>query len=276
MLRLCARIGLSILLLIWIGALPSYAADEDLLRRTNEACGFDQAIESIHREFVKSVTNIPGNPPAQIMEAIKAISDRSFDAGRIIRNSESEILKQGGNADLAAVEKHCTSPFGRRIVELEVASAAHPDFEAAQQQGNAIFAQLPMKDGERLDLYRRIVESQSQIDLTESMSLNMAYSMLAAVAASRQVPLSNQQITDLMRGVSAGMRERLEKTIYAGMAFTYRDLPVSDLRKYVEFLETEPARAYYDNMLRALDKALSFESREFGNQLMTELGLRKA
>ena len=271
--RVFVRLIQAILIVLVLGA-PSLA--EPTLRDINKMNGFDESVEGIKSTFASSLDRFPGSLPEELAEAWEIASDGAFDPQRMISAMEENAGSKIDQEQLSTLHAFFDTPLGRKISALEIAATKQPSPEEKQAEGQAILAILPERDPERLALYRRMVDGLGAIDIGESIAMNVVYALIAAVVGASGTTMSDEDLRGTVLKSMGPVRETVGKSVYSGMAWTYRDVPIGELRRYAEFLETPAAARYYDVMMSAFGAVLTAEARTFGNRLFVSLGLRKA
>lgn len=257
-------------------AVPALAQSAPTLRDVNGINGFDEMVEQLETSFRSALDKYPGPKPEPLVEAWKEAQDGAFDVERMIAELEGVIATQLKPEEIAVLLDHFKSDFGMRISLLEIA-ATRPDVQQAKDtEGSTLYAELEEKDPERLALYDRLIEDMQAVDIGEAIGLNMTYAMVSAMLGAAKQPVTDEQIAAVVKQNAATMRAAIEDSVTSSTAWTYRDLGLDDMRKYVAFLETPAARRYYQASMMALDRVLTDEARAFGNRLMIALGQRKA
>lgn len=254
---------------------PVLAQTQPTLHEINDINGFKEALDAISKAFHTAPDQIGGQPaPPALKEAWELAQEGAYDPNKMRAAIETALDGRFRPEELAALHEFFASPLGKAVTALEVASAANA--VEKKSEGKRLYADLQMNDPQRLDLYGSMLDSLNAIDNSEAMALNMLYSMMAGMAASAKQPLTDEQLQGAVRLLTKNVRAELEQSIYASAAYTYRDLPIDDLKKYVEFLATPAAHRYYDLFMIELDKVVSSEAKAVGNRLMIAFGQRKA
>ena len=102
------------------------------------------------------------------------------------------------------------------------------------------------------------------------MVLNVSYSISSGMMASGQLPglTSEEDILEALAMQEPKIRSVVEQNVISSLAYTYRELTDAELRAYAEFLQTEPARAIYSVMDRAIEEVVRRDSRALGRDLI--------
>lgn len=263
---------------LWLCSGPQAVAQDQLtVQSINSINGFHESITHIGNSFQNEIDEYSGPKPEKLVDVWEVAAEAAFDADRLIAAVDAQMEGRFTDAELQELYDYFSSPFGAKIVALEVASASNTgDTAARTAEGAGIFTNLAANDPDRLALYKQMLDAMEAFDVTEAVILNMAYSIMAGVVGAAGAPVTDEQMITMVKQATAGLREDVEKTLQAQTALTYRDLTNEELERYVEFLETPSGSHYYEVSMQALDKAISKEARDFGNRLFAALGMRKA
>lgn len=257
-------------------AVPVFTQSAPTLRDINGINGFDEMVEQLETSFRGALDRYPGPKPEPLVEAWKVAQEGAFDSARMAAELEGAMAAQLKPKEIAALLDYFKSDFGMRVSRLEIA-ATRPDVQQEKDaEGAILYADLEAKDPERLALYDRLIDKMQAVDVGEAIALNVAYAMVSAMLGASKQPATDEQIAAVVKQNAASLRANILDSITSSTAWTYRDLSLDDMRKYVAFLETPEAQRYYQAAMMALDRTLTDEARAFGNRLMIALGQRKA
>lgn len=249
-------------------------ATAQTLSEINKLSGLDRALEGMNAAVVSGIDQIPGEKPADFVEAWKAASADAFNGPRMLAAIEAKMDGKLTPDQLTKLHAFYSSDLGKAATAAEVAATGKAAELAAQ--GPKLFTELPQKDPERLALYARLIEGLDLYTSAEAVALNVGYGILSGMTAAQKTPLSNEEIMALIRQGQQQTRQAIEQQINFATAFTYKDIPLDQLKAYVEFLETPEAGAYYDQMTTSMGDVMGEESKQFGDNLYRALGIKKA
>jgi hypothetical protein len=250
------------------------AAPAQTISEINKANGFHEMLMGLGPSIVTGMKSVPG--PEKVKEALSAAAEGAFDADKMEIAIETRMDGQLQPADLSNLAAFFASPLGKRVTALEIRASDPQSAERKKTEGPRILAELQAGDPARLALYRKIIDDISAVDMAEAIALNMGYAMVSGMLAAAGQPLSDEQIMALVHKQAANFREKAEKGIMEGSAFTYRDLSLEDLRLYEAFLASPAGSHYYDRMQTALGAVMADEARSLGQRFFVALGYRKA
>jgi hypothetical protein len=257
-------------------AVGTLASPAQTLAEINKANGFYESLVAIGPNFANGIKSIPVPLSKKFQDAWSDAMQGSFDADKMEAAIESRMADKLTAADLFDLATFYASPLGKRVTALEIQASALQAKEEKATEGSRILAELPSSDPARLELYRRIMDDLSAVDMGEAIALNVGYAMAAGMLGAVGQPLKDEQITALVHQQSANIREEIEKKIMEGNVYTYRDLSIDDLKLYSAFLASPAGSRYYDQMLTAFGMVVGDEARSFGQRLFVTLGYRKA
>ncbi|MER9879916.1 MULTISPECIES: DUF2059 domain-containing protein [unclassified Mesorhizobium] len=252
------------------------AAPAQTIGEINRANGLHEMLMGIGPSIANGINSIPGPLSKNFQEAWSEAMEGSFDAAKMETAVESHMADKLTAADLSDLAAFYASALGKRVTALEIQSSGSEGKERKRTDGHRILAELPSKDPVRLELYRKIMDDISAVDTGEAMALNIGYAMFSGVVGAAGKPLPDDQIMALVHRQYASIRQKIEQNVMEGAAYTYRDLPLEDLKLYSTFLASPAGSRYYDQMLAALSAVIAGEARSFGHRLFVALGYGKA
>ena len=252
------------------------AVSAQTIRDINKANGFHESLMSIRPNIANATKSIPMPLSKKFEEAWSDAVQGSFDADKMEAAIESRMAGNLTEKDLSDLASFYASPLGKRVTALEIQASTPEERKRKKIDGPKILAELQTKEPARLELYRKIMEDLSSVDMGEAIALNVAYAMTAGMLGAAGKPLKDEQIMGLVKQQAAKLRETIEKNVMEGSAYTYRDLPLDELRLYSAFLLSPAGSRYYDQMLAAMAVVMGDEARSFGHRFFVALGYRKA
>lgn len=254
----------------------SVAAPAQTLHEINKANGFHEMLTGIGPGFSAAVKSAPGTPPQKVRDALAGALEGAFDADKMEAAVETRMADKLSAMDLSELATFYASPLGKQVTVLEIQASAPQERERKTIEGPRIIGELPSRDPARLELYKKIVDDLSAVDTGEAVALNMGYAMLSQMLGTAGKALPDDQIMALLRQRSEGLRHDIETDVMNTVAYSYRDLPLDDLKLYGAFLASPAGRHYYDQMQVALGAVMTDEARSFGHRFFVALGYRKA
>ncbi|UVK47664.1 DUF2059 domain-containing protein [Mesorhizobium sp. AR07] len=252
------------------------AAPAQTVSEINKANGFHEMLTAIGPGFVAAVKSAPGTPPQKVQDALAAAMEGAFDPDKMETAIESRMGDKLSAKDLSDLASFYASPLGKQVTALEIQASTPRERERKTIEGPKILAELPSRDPARLALYRQIVDDLSAVDTGEAVALNMGYAMLSEMLGAAGKALPDDQIMALLRKQTEGLRRDIETDVMNTAAYSYRNLPLDDLKLYEAFLASPAGSHYYDQMQIALGAVMTDEVRSFGHRFFVALGYRKA
>lgn len=251
------HIVLGLILSCW--SLPAWAEAENqklLVRDVMALSGLQQQIQQIPQQvlagFDQQQRKLPGEQQAALRQALATSFDATMLDGVISKNLEASLQPNVLTATLTWLK----SDLGRKVTRLENV-ASEPRF---QQELPAFAKQLEKAppDHDRAQLIRRIDRvsngTELLLDISESLGLGVAAAYEETLPAAQRSGLAHLR-NQLARSREA-RRQHIQNHVWVSLLLTYRTLPQEDLRRYVEFLETEEGLGFYTQANLAIKDAL--------------------
>jgi len=189
-----------------------------------------------------------------ITEAIQAVQGKELALNYLTTQADTRNLKEA--------MRFLASPLGRRIAEEERAASA-PDAQLEIQAYAMQMAQTPPPE-KRIQLVQSLADSlnadkviltlmkgifYSLLDVTEGLTPNATDELKANLDAewAQMEPMLSEQFTQFM---------------VMGAHYSYRNLSDEELKRYIEFLNTESGQAYWMAGLKIVDIYLQAFTKE--------------
>ena len=249
-------------------------ANAQTLSDINKLAGLDRTLDSFSGALAGAINQVPGEKPAEFVEAWETASADAFNGGRMLAAIEAKMEGKLAPEQLASLHAFYESDLGKAITATEVA-AIDKDAEVVSE-GARLFVELPAKDPERLALYKRMIDGIESYTVGEAIALNIGYGIISGMSAAAKQPLSNADIRAMLNQSRDQTRQQIEEQVNFATAYTYRDMPIEQVKAYVEFLETPAGKAYYSQITTAMSEVLGEEANQFGDNLYKALGMKKA
>jgi hypothetical protein len=200
------------------------------------------------------------------LDAVTAAAKRGF---RIDVFEAPALSALAANLDPLSAKKtdaFLDSDLGRRMVAADVATATLDEPQIDKIMNGEITApSTPKRDAlfDKLERVSRSTESTVQIFI----SMGQAVAVGTAVGAGREtaaIEESARKSGDASRtALEQGMREPLRRYL----AYSYRDLSDSDLKRLLDFLQSAPGQRYVSANIAALGAGFDAMGRRCGEQL---------
>ena len=102
------------------------------------------------------------------------------------------------------------------------------------------------------------------MDTTVAVQLGLASAMAAFNGSKGPTFEQLQQQIENQRGMLRGM---VAQQVYDGYLYTYQDLSSSELKKYIEFLESDAGSAFTRVVTNSVQRSITDPVESIGNQL---------
>ncbi len=213
--------------------------------------------ETIKAGFRQAEQNLEGSGKRLLItrQEYKEIGDTvagAFNPETLIRIYGTKIKEDVSEADIKVVLVWLESDLGRQFTQAEV------DATSEQARGNMMNdARTLLADEERVAIARHMDKLLQDTDM--AIHFQVESSVATYVAFSRK--LHPGQLVDVAalrkRAVDRVNRAHVEQRVILMLVYTYRNIDIPSLKKYVAYLEQPATRHYHDalrkGMLEGLD-----------------------
>lgn len=201
-----------------------------------------------------------------VANTISNVVSNAFSVAQI-RAQVVEDLNQGlSDQQLNSVLAWYETPLAEKISRAEVAAsrpAAWKKVEAA-----ATDLQEKYEGSERAKLFERFDRAaratESTVDTTVAVQLGLASAMAAFNGSKGPTFEQLQQKIESQRGMLRGM---VAQQVYVGYLYTYQELSTSELKDYVEFLESDAGSAFTRVATSSIQRSITDPVESVGSQL---------
>jgi hypothetical protein len=243
------------------------ATAERLLKKSGLWQQLDGLATQVHAGMKGALAQAGAQPSAAEEQRLQQAVQDSYAVARLRASAQAVVQRELQPRHVAGLERWYDSALGKRITQIEEASAADTREPAVvMQQGQALLEAMPST---RRALINGIIEATKSAELLVDIISNTAVATHQGMASVLpQAP--GQTAADLRAALAAQRPQMLEnftQYLMAAMAVTYSTVESPDLTRYAEFLRGESGRHFNDVAGRALDAALTEASTELGRRL---------
>lgn len=201
-----------------------------------------------------------------VANTISSIVSNAFSAAQI-RAQVIEDLDQGlSDQQLESVLTWYETPLAEKISRAEVAASSPAAWKDVEAGAPAL--QDKYKGTERARLFDRFDRAaratESTVDTTVAVQLGLASAMAAFNGSKGPTFEQLEQKIESQRGVLRGM---VAQQVYDGYLYTYQDLSTSELKDYIEFLESDAGSAFTRVVTDSLQRSITGPVESVGDQL---------
>lgn len=214
------------------------------------------------------VKRLSANSPASLEQAsqavMKAASQVEGEKVALLYLSQQDRVKE-----LSAALDFLASPLGQRIGEQERAASA-PEAQMAMQAYAMQLAETPAPQS-RNDLIQNLADSLNADKVVMQMMEGVFFSVLEvselldpAKAKVLKVMMENE-----WQNMEPQLSQQFAQFMIMGAHYSYRNLSDKDLSAYIEFLNSEPGKAYWRAGIDIIDLYMQGFVSELVAQLST-------
>lgn len=246
-------------------------AQESPVRAMMEESGMVEQLAGMGDEFEAGFLKLGTTQmqmPRENLEALAAIAGRVFNGEGVTADLETSLEETLAPEDIAAMREFYATDFGKDVRRMETEAISPAGKAEMEAERDALKAEI---DGNpaRAALLRRMDDTLLASDIGLSLVVTALEAMMAAGVES-QNPGASEGALEQYRREMAPQREQMltamrEETLTV-FAYTYRSMTDAELESYVEFLETDEARANYAAFYAAMDEIFKNRGREMGKE----------
>ncbi len=188
----------------------------------------------------------------QDYKELQEIFGEAFQPGTLLQAVAATVSKNVSEADAKQVLAWLESDVGRKITQAEV------DATNDEARGNMMNdTRALMADKERVELARKLDKLQHTTDDAITIEAQMATVMYVSVSR-RLRPDQPVDEKAFRKQVMAGIdRASVEQATLTSFVYTYRNIDIPSLKKYIEFLEQPAARRFNDSLSTGLIEGMN-------------------
>jgi hypothetical protein len=190
--------------------------------------------ERTEEYFAKSITDMVA---ADEVAPIAKIAGEAWDGEQLLELMVAAYAEALMPSDLAAMNAFRATPLFTRILAAErAASTTEASLEIDARRDE--LASALRSDSERLEAFKRIDRALRSTELEATSALSFVEGL---ILGGNEYPETYLPPAETLASMRSGILEDNRKIMMASFAFTYRDLTLSDLQGYVEYLESDAA-----------------------------------
>jgi hypothetical protein len=225
------------------------ARSHDLVERLMKGADVDRQIDLFIQQFETGVTSsAPNGELATLFSQALA----GFDPARAKRRIRAYYHSHLDNASMEAILAWSKSALGVKITEAQLSSNA---MSAEMAQQILIGLERNPPSPQRRALIRELDRAGRATEMAEQMFMDAVSGVMSAIpAGTGDRKQARREIIGQMKQKKAELAPLLRKQVQAGLTNAYRELSDDELRDYITFLHTEPARKYTKATMGALSE----------------------
>ena len=259
-----------VLLAVIVAPVARGSEQPSAVRAMMDASGMVEQFGSIGEKFRNGVLQA-GQPqqqlPAEHLQSLADLVGRAMDGGDLLNRIEAALGDALSPEQVQAVLSFYQSPLGARIKEAELNASRQAEHADLNAMAPAIRAELD-KDPARLAVYREMDDALFATKITVTMLQGMMRAMFMGIleAQPNVGPEQREAALERLAKQSDAMVSKLQDRVIIGLARTYRDAPLTDLKEYLNFLRTDAARAASAVVFAEMSGFLEERGRRVGSE----------
>jgi len=237
---------------------PAASERESRVDEILDLSGLRRQIFRVPTEIQERLKEQRGHAPrADLYDRLAEAFARAFTAEAIESRVRGAIVARFDPVHAEACLVWLRGPISRRLTDAE-AEASSPAAQA-QLAGYAVSVQKVAPPADRAAVARKLVEVSGLVDVWLDIMFGMAHAAARAVDTA-QPPgkrLKPGQLEAKLRVARAKAYEPMRVNAVITTLFTYRTIPLTEMREYVDFLATPAGQWLLGTAGRGLVDAIS-------------------
>jgi len=239
---------------------------EELYRRSGLERYFAGLDDQVTGQLEQALHRGPRHGPFE--DVVLDASRSSFAAAEIEQGILQSMSRHMDVSEARAALRWLRSEIGEKITGAELATLAPDAQDGIEQYARSVGARLPEQ---RMALLQRLQTALGSVDLGLAVARTMGVATGKALARAQGTAHRPDEFLERFEAQSAHLRTELERSFLISFLYTYREVTDRDLLAYLEYLETEPGRAYARALNRAMLEALASATEHFDTRIASEL-----
>ena len=210
-------------------------------------------------------------PEADLKEIKKSVKE-AFQAAAITSAMSSEIKKGISEADAKKLLAWYESSLGKKITKAEE-EASTP--AAYQQMINE--AQSLLADQERVAIAREIDRLVNATDLVMQLQEKTGIAVFTALSKAMEPaqPVNIAAFKAQMSAQEQQIRQNVEQLMIVSFVYSYKNIEIENLKKYVAFLARPETKKFNDSALTGMKSGLNQSIDKMANALAVTFSKQK-
>ena len=215
--------------------------------------------------------------PPGVVTLMATIVGNTMDGGKLLEEVQTVLAASLSDKDVAALDAFFETELGMRIVKAEVAGSALPVQQKISAEAETLAAEA-RKDPERIAVFDRIDKMLHSAELSARSSESLLRAMSIAMAESGPMPPDPDKLAEADARIAAmhGTFVAQARTmIVAAAQYVYRDFSTAEMKRYADFLETDPSQVMYAAFSGVMDTFYAETGKRIGEEMAAALRQQK-
>ncbi len=201
-----------------------------------------------------------------VANTISSVVSNAFSAEDIRAQVVDDLAIGLDDQQLNSVLAWYETPLAEEISRAEVAASRPAAWEKVEAEASEL--QDRYEGSERAQLFDRFDRAaratESAVDTTVAVQLGLA-SAMAAFNGSKGPTF--EQLQQKIEGQRDMLRGMVAQQVYVGYLYTYQDVTTSELKDYIEFLESNAGSAFTRVVTNSIQRSVTEPVETVGSQL---------
>lgn len=227
--------------------------------------GLEPLLQTLSGAMLDSfISKFSGSIGGQRQHLTKA-AHQSFAPDLLLASVRAELAGRLPVAVCKDFYEFLDSPLGKRVIELENASASPEAQQVIIRNAGKLRNSLSDR---RTTLLKRLVTASGGIDAQVTLVTASLKGMVRGMKAAGLATMdSDKRVNAVLEQAEAEQRKLIGRYLRPQLAYTYQHLSDDELEAYVQVLETDAGRAVYKASVGSIDAALQTSGFVLGAKL---------
>ena len=246
------------------------AVDAALVDELFRAAGVDRRLPDLAAQIQAEFRRQSGLGATPERQTLSDIVARQFNTDTLYAMVRDEFLRAAAGGPTRNTLAWYRSPFGRRVVGLEIQAGAPESQREFRAYATSIGGHWPAS---RVVLVRRLDDATRANETGLDSLVVMLRSFAVAVDAARAPDqrMDRAQLESQLKQTRDRAFGPTRQGALVAMLFTYRNLGEPDLERYARFMESEAGGWYTRTLNRSLIRAVGIIAERTGSEVVRAL-----
>ena len=248
------------------------ALSSDQTELLMESSGLDAMIEQLPQQMILGArgaysTRGSQNESGEDFEVMSGAMLRAMDRLDLRSAMVEELAGNVSETDASVLLEFFQSELGAQIIQAEI-DAGTPEAAADMQRR----AQALLLSEERVELAQRMDRVVGATEIGMEVQESVMLAVVKGVANLKgQDPDDTQRVLDSIKeeleASFIARRGIISQTMVLTYVYTYKKLPIHDVKSYVDFLEQPESQKFYDIVIKTLVTGMELWAINFASEM---------
>lgn len=223
------------------------------------------------RQGIREGLVASGHVEPFLADTVAGLASRAFSAPRMRARLVADLDEGMNQKQLETVYAWYRTSLGQRLAAAEAAASRPDAWDLLSERGAAMAARN--RDSERAELFQRYDRAVDASDTTANIAEAAQRRLIPAYIAvmGHRAPDAETLEREIEHHRPA-VRRQIETQVYHAFLNTYEDFSNNELKRYLDFLESESGRTFTEVAAGSIEQGLLEPLEAVGSQMARLLG----